>query len=225
MRALKKIFPLFILLAMASFAHAQYSGFSISTDLSLLQNFQKNQRFYVLGDCIRFTGNVTPRDGVYAWLSFYGFKDVYVNTQAVAKDPATQPAELPFKLRSSIRLRNISLGWNHYFIKTIRDEDPDFGLYGLAGFGLTLGKVRNHFSENIDTAAYQVPVKSGSSGFKRLTVDLGLGAEKNIGSEIFVFMEARCYIPASSYENPYLFVNKNAPLTGSAHIGLRVLFD
>jgi len=223
--SLKKICFLLIMVLPALSVRAQYSGFSVASDLNLLQSFQKNQRFYTLGDCIKFTANLTPKDGVYAWLSFYGSKDVYVNTEAIAKDPATIPADLPFKLRSSIRLHNVSLGWNHYFIRTIRDDDPDFGLYGMAGFGLTFGAVNNHFSENIDTASYQTPVKAGKSGFKRLTFDLGLGAEKNIGSEVFLFVETRCYVPASSYENPYLFVNKNAPLTGTLHVGLRVLFE
>lgn len=215
-----------LILNLSHAVHAQYSGFSISTDLSYLRSFQKNQQFNTIGNCIRFISHATPTDGFYTWLSFYGSKDVYVNTQAIAKDPSsTQPQIIPFSNRSSIRLRNLSLGWTHYFVRTIKEESQTFGLYGQAGLGLTFGMVRNAFMEDIDTAFYHTPVLHGKSGFKRLTLDLGLGAEQNIGGDVFLYLEARSYIPASSYENPYLFVNKNAPLTGSVHAGLRVYFD
>jgi len=218
------ILPLLILL-LAKSAQGQYNGFSVSTDLSLLRSFQKNQQFNAIGNCIRFTSHITPQDGFYAWLSFYGSKDVYAVAEATAKDPSTQPQTLSFTNRSSIRIRNISLGWTHYFVRTMKEENQIFGLYGQAGFGLLFGRVKNLFVDAVDTAFYSTTLRPGSSGFKRLTLDLGLGAEKNIGGEVFLFLETRCYVPASSYENPYLFVNKNAPLTGTLHLGLRVLFD
>jgi hypothetical protein len=218
------ILPLLILLLTKS-AHGQYNGFSVSTDLSLLRSFQKNQQFNTFGNCIRFISHATSQDGFYAWLSFYGSKDVYAVAEATAKDPSTQPQTLAFTNRSSIRIRNISLGWTHYFVRTMKEESQTFGLYGQAGFGLIFGRVKNLFMDGVDTAFYNTALRPGSSGFKRLTLDLGLGAEKNLGSDIFLFLECRSYIPASSYENPYLFVNKNAPLTGSLHAGLRVYFD
>lgn len=49
-----------------------------------------------------------------------------------------------------------------------------------------LGTVTNVHSVAIDTALYTLPVLSGKANFKRLTFDLGLGAEFPVGGD-FLF--------------------------------------
>jgi hypothetical protein len=70
-----------------------------------------------------------------------------------------------------------------------------------------------------------VPLLSGESGFKRLTVDLAAGWEFPLNNGINIYSELKAWIPASDYPSKYLLVNDNAPLILSFNFGLRIYFD
>ena len=143
---------------------------------------------------------------------------------ASAKLPATSPQQINYVNKAEMRFKQFSLGWKHYLKGAFNSEDK-WNLYGYAGFGLMLGRVVNNHSLTIDTSLYNVPVRSGKANFKRLTVDLGLGWEVPLSSDIFFYNEARVWIPTTDYPSNYLLVNKNAPLVASLNFGIRILFD
>ncbi len=118
------------------------------------------------------------------------------------------------------------MGWKHYLVGSGNIEEG-WSLYFLAGFGLLSGKVSNKFDTPIDTAKYNLPANpvNGEGRFKRLTFDVAAGYEIPIGMAVYMYGEARAFIPASDYPSKYLFVNDNAPFILSANIGLRILFD
>jgi len=221
---LKKIGILLLFTACFGVSYAQYSGFSIGSDIGLLRSFQLGQRFWSIGGTIQAQFHTSLTDGPYFWFSYYTPEKVKNSTVATGKSVLVSPYEVPFDNSSQIQLRQVSIGWRHY-LKGTCNAEKSWNLYGFGGFGIITGKVTNTQSVFIDTTRYTTPVLNGSSGFKRLTVDLGLGGEVNLGGELFLYGETRCWIPASSYRNPYLFINKNAPLTGSFSAGIRVYFE
>ena len=111
------------------------------------------------------------------------------------------------------------------FASTV-DAEGNWNLYGTAGFGLLIGSIENSYSTNIDTSKYTLPSNplSGKGNFKRLTLDLGVGAELPLGAGIFLYTEGRAWLPTSSYPSSYLFINDKAPFILTANFGIRVLF-
>lgn len=226
---MKKLFLLFTLITAGRAALGQ-NAFSIATDISLLRNANKGQAFTVWGQNIRSYLHLKPRESVYASLSYYT-KGKFSNTlTALAYDTATTPQRLNYTVKSSIRYTNLSFGWLHYFKGAYNHEAYDSGsnwnLYGSAGFGLLLGTAENSHSPQVDTALYAKPfiAKEGTGDFKRLTLDLALGVETQIGAGFFIYGEARTWLRMSEYPSPYLF-NRKAPGVGILSGGLRLLID
>ncbi len=197
---------------------------SINTDLSIIRNFKKQQQFWAIGQNTQVQFHLKPGDAACFGFAYYTKGRFSNQLEATAKSPVTTPQQVSYTNTGLMRLKELSVGWRHY-LKGSSEEEESFNLYGYAGFGLVLGKINNTHSVTIDTTVYSVPVKAGSSPFKRLTLDLGLGAEFSLGAQIYFYTEARCWIPTTDYPSPYLFVNKNAPLIGSANFGIRVFFD
>ena len=65
---------------------------------------------------------------------------------------------------------------------------------------------------------------AGSEHFKRLTLDVSLGAEILLGAGIYLYTDVRTWIAASDYPSPYLYNNK-MPRTGMVNGGIRVLLE
>lgn len=203
---------------------AQQPRFSISTDFNFQHSFKKDQRYWAVGQTVQGQFNFTGKDGLYVWLSYYSNGKLHNNLAASAKSPSTIPQEINFTNNAKMRYKHISIGWKHY-LKGAFDNEDSWNLYGYAGLGLLLGKIENTYSTTIDTTNYSVPVNNGKANFKRLTLDLGLGWETNLGGDIYFYNEARIEIPTTDYPSPYLFVNRKAPLMASLNFGIRILFD
>jgi len=60
--------------------------------------------------------------------------------------------------------------------------------------------------------------------FKRLTLDVGLGYEYPLATEIFFYSEARLMIPTTEYPSKYLSENNNAPFPATICLGMRIIF-
>ena len=125
-----------------------------------------------------------------------------------------------------MRFRNLSLGWKHYFRGSFNREGFYLNLYGTAGLGLLSGRIENSYNRQIDTALYTIPQRSiaGIEGFKRLTVDVGIGVETELAVGIYAYADIRTWLPASEFPSPYLY-NNDIPQIGVFCLGLRVLFD
>ena len=200
--------------------------FSIATDLAGFRSFKKGQQFNAIGQTILVHFHITPKEGAYVWYAYSApgkFKNTLV---ATAKSPATTPQAIDFKSYSQISFHSLSIGWKHY-LKGAYNAEESWSLYFSAGFGLVGGKVKNVFTIARDTVNYNFPQNpvDGDGKFRRLTFDAALGYEIPIGMAIYLYGEARAWIPASEYPSKYLFVNDNAPFVGTANIGLRILFD
>ena len=205
-------------------AFSQQPKLSISNDLGLQHSFKKEQRYWAGGHTIHLHVHFTPKEGAYSWISYYSVGKFSNDIMASAKLPATSPQQINYVNKAEMRFKQFSLGWKHYLKGAFNSEDK-WNLYGYAGFGLMLGRVVNNHSLTIDTSLYNVPVRSGKANFKRLTLDLGLGWEVPLSSDIFFYNEARVWIPTTDYPSNYLLVNKNAPLVASLNFGIRILFD
>lgn len=196
--------------------------FSLATDLSVLRSFKKSQRFWSVGQTVHTHFHFTPRDGAYAWLSYYSQGHFRNQASAPAKSPLSIPQFIPYTNNAAMRFKHVSVGWKHYF-KGGSNREKGLNSYGYAGFGLLLGRIDNTHSVLIDTSQYILPVEAGKANFKRLTFDLGLGLEFHLGGDIYVYMEGRGLLPTTDYPSRHLFVNDNAPFTGAANLGFRVL--
>ena len=195
----------------------------MATDLSLLRSFKQEQRYWAIGQTITANFHFFPKDGVYAWLTYYGDGKFSNTLAANAKSSATTPQQIIYVNSAALDLKEISLGWKHFF-KGHFDSEATWNLYGLAGFGLMFCNVTNTQTPGIDTSAYVAPVIGGKGYFKRLTLDLGLGLEFAVGADVYIYTEARTLVPTTDYPSPYLFVNENAPFTAAINLGLRILF-
>jgi hypothetical protein len=198
--------------------------FSLSTNFSVLRSFKEDQKYWAVGQTVVGHFHFTPKNELYAWISYYNNGKFDNRVFATAKLPATTPQIVPYVNSSQLRFKHISLGWKHY-LKGSSNAEEKWNFYGYAGLGLMLGAITNSHSVAIDSADYSVPVLAGKGNFKRLTLDLGLGYEYPLGGDVFVYVEGRTLIPTTDYPSNYLFINKYAPVTASANIGFRVLFD
>ena len=205
-------------------AFAQYS---VATDGSLLRNLKEQQKFWVFGQTVQL--NLYPsgeKNAVYAWISYYTTGNFTNNFVAAAKNAGTTPQEIHYTAHTGLRYRQLSVGWKHYFIGAYNSENI-WNAYGYGGFGLLLGKVSNSFDKPVDSALYIIPPPiEGSSGFKRLTIDAGLGVEFPLGTTVFVYTEARTWLPSSHYPSKYLYKsNHNIPEVIAINLGLRILIE
>ncbi|MBC7946904.1 MAG: hypothetical protein H7Y42_03420 [Chitinophagaceae bacterium] len=194
----------------------------MATDLSGIRSIKKNQQYWAVGQTVHTHFHITPVDGAYAWIAYYSRGRFDNTVTATAKSTATFPQAIVYNNRAELRFKHISIGWKHY-LKGRSNAEKRLNIYGMAGFGLLLGSVTNIHSANIDTANYMVPVSSGKSHFKRLTLDVGLGIEAPVGGDIYMYFEGRSYIPTTDYPSRYLLVNENAPFTVNASLGIRIL--
>ena len=221
---MKKIAFLLTILFTGSAALAQ-NAFSVGTDLSVLRSFNRNQQFTAVGQTVHGALHLKPRESVYASISYFTGGKFRNTLTALAYNPATTPQRLEYESRSTVRYRNLSFGLKHYF-KGSYSNDSTWNLYGSAGFGLVFGEAENSHGRSIDTARYEIPPKAiaGTGEFKRLTLDLTLGVETQIGAGFYIYGEARTWLRASEFPSPYLF-NKKAPNVGILSGGLRILID
>lgn len=204
-------------------AHAQYPRFSIATDISMQHSFKKEQRFTVIGQTVHAHFHLAPKDGIYVYFAYYSNGKFSNALTATAKSPLTVPQTIPYNNRANMRLKQFSTGWKKY-LKGTADAEKNWNLYAYGGFGLLLGRIENTHSTTIDSNEYHVPVISGRANFKRLTIDAGLGAEKYLGGDLYIYGEGRIWIPTDGYPSKYIYINDRAPWTGMLGLGLRVLF-
>ena len=220
----KKAFILFsATVFFLSTVYCQRPGFSIATDLDLQRSFKKEQRYWAVGQAVQAHFNFSPKEGIYSWISYYSDGKFNNDLVASAKLAATNPQQINYTNNAEMRFKHFSIGWKHYFKGAYNSEDS-WNLYGYAGFGLLMGRVINNHSVIIDSNLYNIPVRNGKSNFKRLTLDLGLGWEEDLGGNIYFYNEARLWIPTTDYPSKYIFVNKDAPLVASLNFGIRILF-
>ena len=216
---------IFFFLLSNSYLFAQVK-FSAATDISVLHNFDPQQKFTVVGQTILPQWHFDKKNTVYAWLTYHA-NGKYENTLvATAKSPGTQPQSISFLNQSVMRLRQISFGFKRYIIGSFENLEK-FNLYAAGGFGLMYGNASNTFSTYIDTALYtiQYNVVHGAGDFKRLTFDITGGVEFPVSYEWWVYSEIRMYIPTTDYPSKYLMNNSHAPLLGSIHLGIRIMFN
>jgi len=200
--------------------------FSAATDVSVLHNFDPQQKFTVPGLTITPQWHLDEKNTVYAWLNFH-MKGKYENILiATAKSPTTQPQTISFSDQSEMKLKQISFGFKRYLIGSFNRLEK-FNLYAAGGFGVMYGNASNTFSTNIDTALYtiQYNVVHGAGDFKRLTFDITGGVEFPFSYEFYLYSEIRMYIPTTDYPSKYLLNNSHAPFLCGINLGLRILFD
>lgn len=217
---------LIVFIATSLFTARLYSQttWSIATDFSAIRSFKTNQQFWGIGHTLRGEAHLTKRDGPYAWVSYF-FRAKFKNDLfAQAKSSSTLPQTIAFHNKANMSIKQFSIGWKHYF-KGSCDIEKSWNLYGMAGFGVIGGKVKNTFQTTIDTAFYNTPILSGESRFKRLTIDLAGGWETPVSGDIIFYNEVKVWIPTSDYPSKYLVANGYAPLIASFHIGVRIYFD
>ncbi len=212
------------LLCFSGHVFTQGIRLSVATDLGLQRSFKKEQQYWAVGHTVHLHFNYNPRNGVYAWLSYYSNGKFSNQLVATAKSPSTNPQQINYANHAQMRFKHISFGWRHYLKGTI-SSDKTFNIYGYAGWGLMLGRIENTDEPQIDTTLYTLPVNLGKGNFKRLTIDVGLGWEWPIGSDIYFYNEGRVWLPTTDYPSKFLFVNRKAPLVASLNVGLRILFN
>ncbi len=219
-----KNFTTILLLVTTLHAASQNSRWSMATDLTFQQSVQKAQRYNGLGQNIISHFHASEKDGVYALVAYYSKGSFKNPLTAVAKSASTTPQQINFTDNSTMRLRQISIGWHHYIMGSAYN-DENWNVYTTAGFGLIFGNASNSFSATVDTSLYTLPDHpvSGEGNFKRLSFDVGLGGEIPLGGDLFLYIEGRAWLPASSYPSKYLYQNQNAPYIATASVGIRIL--
>ena len=219
---LKIAFAVWLLTA-ALGLQAQNTRFSMATDLSVQHSFKKEQRFTAIGQTTYLHIHIAPKDGFYASFAYYSNGKFSNNLSATAKLVSTTPSQISYVNKANMRLKEFSMGWKKYLLGNAM-SDKGINIYASAGFGLMLGRVENSHSVGIDTALYDVPVLSGRANFKRLSIDPGIGFDRNIGADIYLYAEGRIWIPTDGFPSRYIYINDRAPWTGMASLGLRVMF-
>lgn len=195
----------------------------MATDLSIQRSVKKGQQYWAIGHTTTAHIHFTPKDGIYVSFAYYSNGKYKNNITATAKSGSTVPQQVNYVNSGNMRLKQFTTGWKKY-LKGNAEAESGWNLYAYAGFGLLLGRVENTHSVGIDTTVYNVPVLSGRANFKRLTLEPGIGWEKFLGGDLYMYMEGKVWIPTEGYPSKYIFVNAHAPWTAMISAGLRVLF-
>lgn len=200
--------------------------FSIATDVSVLRNFSPQQKFWAFGQTVQGNFHFSQKESAYAWITYYGVGRFTNSFTAPAKSPATMPATMNYNVTGRWRYRQVSLGWKHYF-KGSFDEEINWNIYGIAGFGLLFVKAENIMTSPVDTSLYALaPIPAiGINNFKRLTIDLGMGTEYPLGGDVFLYGDVRTSLPASDYPSTFFHNKKNIPFSVTVNAGIRILFN
>jgi hypothetical protein len=223
---LKKLYIGFVCSLLIGLSAKAQMPFSITTDISLLRNLSPQQHFWTVGQTVQGQLHFSKKESGYAWLCYYTPGKFRNNYSAIAKSPLDSPATINYEVTGRWKYRQVSIGWRHY-IKGSYNEQETWNLYSIVGFGLLLAKMENTYDKDIDTSRYTIPASpvKGSTSFKQLTLDLGLGYEIPIGSDVYIYGDIRTWIPTTHNTSPYLHNDKNVPLPIIGSFGLRILFD
>ncbi len=196
---------------------------SFCTDLTVQHNFKQEQKYTTIGQTIQLNIMLNAKEGIYTWFTYYANGNFHNDVIARARTINIIPQEIPYRNSAKMRLKQFSLGYKKYFLGSSENENS-LNLYGYIGFGIELGRVTNTHSKAIDTSIYDLPVLSGQANFKRLTLDPGIGVDHYLGGDLYVYSEARLWIPTSDYPSRYIYKNENAPWVAMACLGIRILF-
>jgi hypothetical protein len=218
---LKSILVIF-LVNVTSIALAQKS-LSIATDFNALHNFRKSQEFWAFGPSFHAVFHLNPKTAAVVSFGFFSYGKFKNNLNATAFQPTTIPQQVIFTNTSKMRLNHFSIGWRN-FLKGQTNTKHDWNLYTNLGLGLLSATVLNDFSPMPDTANYQVPVLPGRGEFKRLTLDVAIGVDIHLISDMYFYSEMKSFIPTSSYPSKYLLVNTDAPFPALLSGGFRIMF-
>lgn len=197
--------------------------FSSASDVTVQRSLKKGQQYWAIGQTVQAQFHLTPKEGIYVGFAYYSNGNYKNQVTATAKSASLVPQQIDYENRGNMRLKQFSSGYKRY-LKGTAEAEKGFNIYAYAGFGLLLGRVDNSHSVMIDTTLYNVPVLRGRANFKRLTIDPGLGFERYIGGDVFLYAETRVWVPTEGYPSRYILVNNHAPLAGMLCVGLRVLF-
>jgi hypothetical protein len=221
---LKKLFLFFISLLLLHTAFTQ-ARLSVATGISLLRNFSPEQKFWGFGQSIQANAHVNKTETAYAWLTYHTAGKFYNAFLATAKSPSTSPSQLQYTVQGQWKFRQFSLGWKHYF-KGAFDNEDNLSLYGAAGFGLVFAKAQNVLLSPLDTSLYSTGEAPaiGNGAFKRLTLDLALGAEYPLTGNFYLYGDLRTSLPTSDYPSPFFHDPNNIPLPLVLNAGIRILF-
>lgn len=215
----------FVFLLAVSFAYLSgVAQFSIATDFTELRNLSDNQKFWASGQTVQGNFHITEKESFYGWLNYFGNGRFSNDVLSQAKSSSILPQTFSYNVSSLWRYHQFSVGWKHY-LKGSYHEFDKVSIYSLVGFGLITSKVTNTFSTHPDTARYNVnPPLEGNGIFRKLSLDLGLGAEWPVGGTFYFFTDARAWLPTSAYPSPYM-QNTNRIMPVTVSVGLRVLFE
>ncbi|MEO7394556.1 MAG: hypothetical protein ABIU11_06400 [Chitinophagaceae bacterium] len=220
----KRIFIPILFVFLFLEAYCQYPQLSIATDVGVQRSLKKNQQYWALGQTINALFHLSSNDGIYVWFAYYSNGRFKNDLIATAKGPIFFPAQVNYTNDAKMRMKHFSVGWRKYLVGA-SDAERNWNLYAYAGLGILMGRVENIHSAIIDTVIYNLPVKSGTANFKRLTLDLGVGWELPLAGGFSFYVEGRAWIPTTDYPSKYIFINDNAPVAGMVNAGLRILFD
>ncbi|MFL5739681.1 MAG: hypothetical protein ACJ75B_05655 [Flavisolibacter sp.] len=198
--------------------------FSVRTDLSLAHNFSPDQQFWAIGQTFQGDFHFSKKETGYIWFNYYRNGKFRNDVTAEAKSPQTTPSTYTYPLQSRWQGTEFSVGWRHYF-KGSFDEEITWSLYGLGGLGVSVFRVENNIMTTMDTSLYDLPPPTvGKGQFRRLILDLGVGAEYPASGNIYLYGDIRTWLPASDYPSSYMYSNKNVPLLFSLSGGIKILF-
>ena len=221
---LKKSLLISLSICLLQLTSAAQMRYSFATDFSVLRNFSRGEKFGAIGQTVQGQIHFTKQHSAYAWLVYYNNGKFSNSFIATAKQPATTPSLLPYYVNGGLRIREISFGWKRY-IKGAYNDEEQWNVYGIAGLGLLFIKAENSYNPLPDTALYKMAATpmQGTGNFNKLTLDLGLGVERPLGGQIFVYFDLRTALPLSHYPSPFLHTDAAFPKAFSLSVGVRLL--
>lgn len=219
---MKKLYLFLLLNPFFNFSLRAQENVSIGTGISVLRNFSPQQKFWAVGHTLQVAVHFSERQSAYAWMEYYTDGTFRNNFTAVAKSSSVNPQQQRLVATGHLGYRHFSAGWKHYFRGGYQNQQA-LNIYGLGGFGFLFASVSNGLSPAVDTTLYAVGTVSGEGTVRKLTFDLGIGGEQSLNQNMYVFADARTWLPASSNESRYLHSQQNLPLPFMLTAGIRVV--
>ncbi len=211
-----------LLFAVVSFFNAD-AQFSISSDLSVMRQFGKQQSFWSLAQNVQLSYAFTRTESLYFSIgNATPHKEIgkYV-TQA--KVDTFYPKAIGYRATTSWTTRQFSAGLKHYFAGT-HNSETGTNIYGIVGVGLMSVKLLTEYSIGIDTVHYQSIVPyAGTKAVNRLSADLGVGIEAPLRGSFYWYAQAKTWIHAGTIPSNLLTQPNDKIVPVMLGAGIRVL--
>jgi len=166
------------------------------------------------------SGGYAYSDDIYAYggFNYYLGKSYDYTAYGYAMSSTTEPDQISIASSYKLSMIHIYGGARKYFVG---DTEGDFGVYGLVEAGYLMVPIKSEVGTYNSSLYYTTEEDVSSEILGNFTIDLGIGAEKDLGFG-YLYGDLKLNLPANKANGQYVAIE--VPASVSINAGVRVPF-